>query len=254
MTPGACRTVTDRTRERARPVDATSWLASFAIATMLGLGIALQRWYAYRGPDKPPSFWDARTIEPQLIPWYAWAAIAPLPMLLVDRSDGGHPPLRWHSRDHGRAIPRSAGSAHPTPRSSHLDTTSSHNSGASPRAPDLVGSQPIRATHESPRQSPRPDSPSSRRLHLGHCTSRWPASRGGSVEPHRRGLARSASVVARGLAIGLHDARRAVRRTHWCRTARWASRVDSDRRHPGLQHPAPVGPGSGRPRSRRKRS
>jgi len=81
--------VTDRTRERPRVVDATTWLASFAIATILGLGVALQRWYAYRGPNKPPSFWDARNIEPQLIPWYAWAAIAPLLMLLLDRLPWG---------------------------------------------------------------------------------------------------------------------------------------------------------------------
>ena len=76
-------------------VDATTWLASFAIATMLGLGVALQRWYAYRGPDKPPSFWDARNIQPQLIPWYAWAAIAPLLMLLFHRLPWGElRPLR----------------------------------------------------------------------------------------------------------------------------------------------------------------
>jgi hypothetical protein len=81
--------VTDRIRERPRVVDATTWLASFAIATMLGLGVALQRWYAYRGPDRPYSFWDARNIEPQLIPWYAWAAIAPLLMLLFDRLPWG---------------------------------------------------------------------------------------------------------------------------------------------------------------------
>ena len=75
--------------ERPRVVDATTWLASFAIATMLGLGVALQRWYTYRGPNKPPSFWDARNIQPQLIPWYAWALLAPLLMLLFARLPWG---------------------------------------------------------------------------------------------------------------------------------------------------------------------
>src|SRR4030095_8118158 len=71
--------------ERRRAVGAYTWLASFAIATVLGLSVAVQRWYAYRGPDKPLSFWDARVIQPQLIPWYAWAAIAPVLMLVLDR-------------------------------------------------------------------------------------------------------------------------------------------------------------------------
>jgi len=62
-----------------------TWLASFAIATMFGLGMAAQRWYAYRGPNKPSSFWDPSYIQPQLIPWYAWAVIAPLLMLLFHR-------------------------------------------------------------------------------------------------------------------------------------------------------------------------
>ena len=75
--------MTDHIRERQRVVDATTWLASFAIATMLGLAVAIQRWYAYRGPDRPLSFWDARNIQPQLIPWYAWAAIAPPLMMLL---------------------------------------------------------------------------------------------------------------------------------------------------------------------------
>src|SRR6185503_5933558 len=75
--------------ERSRVVGASTWLASFAIATMLGLGVALQRWYAYRGPNKPPAFWDANYIQPQLIPWYAWALIAPLLMLLVHRLPWG---------------------------------------------------------------------------------------------------------------------------------------------------------------------
>jgi hypothetical protein len=50
--------------------------------------MAVQRWYAYRGPNKP-SFWDARYIQPQLIPWYAWAVLAPLLMLLFHRLSRG---------------------------------------------------------------------------------------------------------------------------------------------------------------------
>jgi hypothetical protein len=71
--------------ERQRTVRAQTWVASFAIATLVGLGFALQRWYAFNGPDKPPSFWDARVIPPQLIPWFAWGAIAPLLMIALDR-------------------------------------------------------------------------------------------------------------------------------------------------------------------------
>jgi hypothetical protein len=81
--------LTDSTRERARIVDARTWLASFAIATILGLAVAFQRWNVYRGPNKPPSFWDPRYVQPQLIPWYAWAVIAPLLMLLLHRFPWG---------------------------------------------------------------------------------------------------------------------------------------------------------------------
>src|SRR5690349_16698607 len=81
--------VTDHPHARARIVGASTWLASFAIATVFGLGVAFQRWFAYRGPNKPPSFWDARYVQPQLIPWYAWAVIAPLLMLLLDRLPWG---------------------------------------------------------------------------------------------------------------------------------------------------------------------
>jgi len=73
------------TADQRRAVGARTWLASFAIATVFGLVVALQRWYAWRGPNKPPSFWDAQVIQPQLIPWYAWAAIAPLLMIVLDR-------------------------------------------------------------------------------------------------------------------------------------------------------------------------
>ena len=81
--------VTDSPRQRARIVDARTWLASFAIATILGLGVAFQRWNGYRGPNKPLSFWDPRFVQPQLIPWYAWAVIAPLLMLLLHRLPWG---------------------------------------------------------------------------------------------------------------------------------------------------------------------
>jgi hypothetical protein len=75
--------------DRRRAVGAATWLASFAIATLFGMGVALQRWYALRGANKPPSFWDAAYIQPQLIPWYAWAAIAPVLMLVLDRMPWG---------------------------------------------------------------------------------------------------------------------------------------------------------------------
>ena len=81
--------ITDRPHARTRVVDARTWLASFAIATIFGLGVAMQRWFAYRGPNKPPSFWDPRYVQTQLIPWYAWAVIAPLLMLLLDRLPWG---------------------------------------------------------------------------------------------------------------------------------------------------------------------
>lgn len=69
---------------RSRALHASTWIACFAIATALGLLVALQRWISIRGPDRT-SFWDSRFIEPQLIPWYAWALLAPLVMLVLDR-------------------------------------------------------------------------------------------------------------------------------------------------------------------------
>lgn len=70
---------------RARIVGPTTWLVCFAVATVLALVVALQRWSGYQGPNKPPSFWNARFIHPQLIQWYAWAAIAPMLMMVLDR-------------------------------------------------------------------------------------------------------------------------------------------------------------------------
>ncbi len=74
--------------QRPRFVGARTWLACFVIATVLGIGVALQRWSAYHGPNKP-AFWNAEVIQPQLIPWYAWAAIAPLIMIALDRLPWG---------------------------------------------------------------------------------------------------------------------------------------------------------------------
>jgi hypothetical protein len=38
--------LSDRTHQRPRVVGASTWLASFAIATLFGLCVAVQRWYA----------------------------------------------------------------------------------------------------------------------------------------------------------------------------------------------------------------
>ena len=78
---------------RSRAVHATTWFACFGIATVLGLLVALQRWVSYRSPDRP-SFWDSAFIEPQLIPWYAWALLAPVVMLTLDRPPVAESP-RW---------------------------------------------------------------------------------------------------------------------------------------------------------------
>jgi hypothetical protein len=63
---------------------APTWLWSFAAATALGTTLAWQRWSGWRYQNKPP-FWSAEYIQPQLIPWYAWAVIAPLLMLALHR-------------------------------------------------------------------------------------------------------------------------------------------------------------------------
>ena len=73
----------------ARPsvVNGRIWLASFAVATLLGIGVSYQSWVAYRGVHRLDSFWDHRFIEPQLIPWLVWAAFAPLLMQIFERAD-----------------------------------------------------------------------------------------------------------------------------------------------------------------------
>jgi hypothetical protein len=78
---------------RSRAVRATTWVACFGIATVLGLLVAVQRWASFRGPNRP-SFWDSQFIEPQLIPWYAWALLAPLVMLVLDRPLAAAPSWR----------------------------------------------------------------------------------------------------------------------------------------------------------------
>lgn len=77
----------DRTQDldRRPRVDLFTWLTSFGLATVLGLVVALQGWLGYHGPNKF-SFWDARVIQPQLIPWYVWATFAPGLLLLLDRT------------------------------------------------------------------------------------------------------------------------------------------------------------------------
>ena len=74
-------------RSRPSVVNGKTWLASFAVATLLGIGISYQVWASYSGPNKSPSFWDRSVLEPRLIPWLVWAAFAPLLMLVFERAD-----------------------------------------------------------------------------------------------------------------------------------------------------------------------
>lgn len=83
----------DGAASRSHALHATTWVACFGIATVLGLLAALQRWVAYRGTDWA-SFWDSRFIQPQLIPWYAWAVLAPVVMLALERPPVGDT-RRW---------------------------------------------------------------------------------------------------------------------------------------------------------------
>ncbi|HJU72558.1 MAG TPA: LytTR family DNA-binding domain-containing protein [Gemmatimonadaceae bacterium] len=69
-------------RPSAVLLGARTWLLCFAAATALGTTLAWQRWSAWRSQGKPP-FWSAEYIQPQLIPWYSWAVIAPLLMLAL---------------------------------------------------------------------------------------------------------------------------------------------------------------------------
>ena len=63
---------------------ARTWLLCFSAATALGTTLAWQRWNAWHSQGKPP-FWSAEYIQPQLIPWYSWAVIAPLLLLALHR-------------------------------------------------------------------------------------------------------------------------------------------------------------------------
>jgi hypothetical protein len=69
-------------RPTTTPLSARTWLLCFAAATALGTMLAWQRWSGWRSQGKPP-FWSAEYIQPQLIPWYSWAVIAPLFMLAL---------------------------------------------------------------------------------------------------------------------------------------------------------------------------
>ena len=74
-------------RSRPSVVNGKTWLASFAFATLLGIGISYQVWASYSGPNKSPTFWNRSVLEPRLIPWLVWAAFAPLLMLVFERTD-----------------------------------------------------------------------------------------------------------------------------------------------------------------------
>src|SRR4051794_34419417 len=63
---------------RAVAADLRLWLSAFTIAPLLGVGVAIQGWLSYRGPNRPTSFWQPQYLQPQLIPWYMWALLTPL--------------------------------------------------------------------------------------------------------------------------------------------------------------------------------
>jgi hypothetical protein len=94
-------------RARAENRDVLSpatWITSFVVATALGVAIAFQAWSNSRSPQKPPTFWDARVIQPQLIPWYVWATLAPAVMLVLNRTRAFDGWKRWTMYG-GLAIP-----------------------------------------------------------------------------------------------------------------------------------------------------
>ena len=76
----------ERNLPRASVVTPTTWLASFGIASVLGIALAYQSWASYRGLNGPP-FWDGRVIQPLLIPWLVWAPLAPLLMMVFERTE-----------------------------------------------------------------------------------------------------------------------------------------------------------------------
>jgi len=57
-----------------------AWLLAGVAATGLGLLFAAQVYVVQRSAGRTGEFWVASRIEPQLIPWYVWASLAPLVM------------------------------------------------------------------------------------------------------------------------------------------------------------------------------
>jgi len=57
-----------------------AWLLAGVAATGLGLLFAAQIYLAQRSAGRTGEFWVADRIQPQLIPWYVWASLAPLVM------------------------------------------------------------------------------------------------------------------------------------------------------------------------------
>lgn len=73
-----------RATPTARTPTARTWLVCFGSASLLGLTMAWQRWVAWRNPEKP-AFWNAEYLQPAMIPWYAWAVIAPMLVFVLDQ-------------------------------------------------------------------------------------------------------------------------------------------------------------------------
>lgn len=65
-----------------RPLTPQTWLVCFGSAGLLGFSLAWQRWMAWGKPGKP-SFWSAEYLQPAMIPWYTWALVAPVVVVLL---------------------------------------------------------------------------------------------------------------------------------------------------------------------------
>ena len=76
--------VAQRGTRAAPTLTARTWLLCFAVASLLGVATAWQRWMAWRNPDKP-SFWSGEYLQPAMIPWHAWALIAPLLVFVLNQ-------------------------------------------------------------------------------------------------------------------------------------------------------------------------
>lgn len=72
------------------------WVASFAIATVVGFATAAQIWLSLDVAKRPASFLAARFLQPQLIPWYVWALLAPPLVVLAQRVNRVQQPA-WRS-------------------------------------------------------------------------------------------------------------------------------------------------------------